>query len=627
MEHKGLASAITFNAAGKLVATALNKENDGSYVQLWDAETGKQIPPLLPHDSYIVALTFNKDDNRLIVVGKGGTVVVWGVENWRIPRFTWPGPKRSTNATRLYTESKLSSDGGILLYNGGDFVTRVRSTISGHAIVPPVMTAPGYLATDPRYLLAGSPSNCLVVECTKGTARIHDISKLIRTTNQIWAGQTIKRDIDPPTTFGRWIAAYQDEDTALHIVDMARGKLGAKLSLNELANKPERVLVSQDGQRVFAADQNGKTLYWNLGLSLAPKRFEFGKLKLDEYDEWGHDLILSASRGEPGWTNLVINPDTLERGIVTEDGWYLTQKESSPQKWWEFLGVSGSPVPHTTILSSQFGHRNSIRYRFVTHNQATVISAGTDLTLRFWDSESGEAVALPISIQSETREGLPSGDGRGFTTSHEDGSVRFWEMPKHKLSVAEWLDLSSFFEGKAREQYSALSPTGEHQITSGALGSEVTSKEQGSKSFLERWQTLHEKHPDIFGITEDEIDAWHWHEAWRFQTTDFYSNAVHHLSALLKKDASDGELLERRASVYFAWAESLRGGLNSSPNEAEGFLKLALADCNRVLEWVDRFPELKKEARRPLFEKRREISLRLGRISEAKLDEEELKAP
>ena len=55
-------------------------------------------------------------------------------------------------------------------------------------------------------------------------------------------------------------------------------------------------------------------------------------------------------------------------------------------------------------------------------------------------------------------------------------------------------------------------------------------------------------------------------------------------------------------------------------------LALALADYTRTLAWVDRFPAIAKESRKPFVEKRREVHLKLGRKSEAEADERELKA-
>lgn len=71
---------------------------------------------------------------------------------------------------------------------------------------------------------------------------------------------------------------------------------------------------------------------------------------------------------------------------------------------------------------------------------------------------------------------------------------------------------------------------------------------------------------------------------------------------------------------------------STSPNDqsrltsaATDYLERALADYNRTLAWVDRYPAIAKESRLPFVEKRREVYLKLGRKAEAEVDERELK--
>jgi hypothetical protein len=75
-------------------------------------------------------------------------------------------------------------------------------------------------------------------------------------------------------------------------------------------------------------------------------------------------------------------------------------------------------------------------------------------------------------------------------------------------------------------------------------------------------------------------------------------------------------------------------GLKPGANEIEAavrisaanLLECALADYTHTLAWVDRFPAIAKESRKPFVEKRREVYLKLGRKAEAEADELELKA-
>ena len=167
-------------------------------------------------------------------------------------------------------------------------------------------------------------------------------------------------------------------------------------------------------------------------------------------------------------------------------------------------------------------------------------------------------------------------------------------------------------------------------------------------SFHAQWLALRAKHPEVFTISADELDAWHRHEAWRYESQRDWSNAVTHLSALLETHPDSGDFLPRRAAAHVAWATELvaaevtrlTNSTASTPtfrpvNEKDQSLltsaatnhwERAVADYTRTLAWVDRFPAIAKESRKPFVEKRREVYLKLGRKSEAEADERELKA-
>lgn len=155
------------------------------------------------------------------------------------------------------------------------------------------------------------------------------------------------------------------------------------------------------------------------------------------------------------------------------------------------------------------------------------------------------------------------------------------------------------------------------------------------------WLALRVKHPEVFTVSADEIDAWRRHEAWRAESTKDWSNAVKHLSPLLETQPDSGDFLPRRAAAYVAWANELVASgvsrITSSvdatqpidqsrlTSAATNYLERALADLNRTLAWVDRYPAIAKESRLPFVERRRDVYLKLGRAAEAAADERELK--
>ena len=256
----------------------------------------------------------------------------------------------------------------------------------------------------------------------------------------------------------------------------------------------------------------------------------------------------------------------------------------------------------------------------------------------------------------------------------------------HQHSAADWLALARFFaKGRGeqdRERSAAVlsRSTSELAVVAGtpksassAVAAAAGDSRAPGQSFHAQWLALRAKHPEVFTVSADEMDAWHRHEAWRHESRQDWSNAVTHLSALLETHPDSGDFLPRRAAAYVAMAESLLSlapgfnpvttnsattpaasaasrppeavqtapaiaatntGLKPGANEIEAAARTsatnhwarALADYTRTLAWVDRFPAIAKESRKPFVEKRREVYLKLGRKTEAEADERELKA-
>lgn len=282
-----------------------------------------------------------------------------------------------------------------------------------------------------------------------------------------------------------------------------------------------------------------------------------------------------------------------------------------------------------------------------------------------------------MTIPSEATRILTTGDGRGFITVHGDDTVRFWELPKGQRPVSEWLALARFFAkgrgtgpggtgdspvqvgdpptgpGAAHLRAEAAPTTTNAQPPGGSPGGTGRWPVPPQPSFRDQWLALRAQHPEVFTVSADEIDAWHRHEAWRCEARQDWSNAVVHLSALLETHPDSGDFLPRRAAAHVAWAaelvaaaagekvgkgESEKGSQDTTAKAGSPpptfppapllvpHWEHALADYARTLAWVERYPAIAKESRKPFVEKRREVYLKLGRNTEADADERELKA-
>jgi hypothetical protein len=175
-------------------------------------------------------------------------------------------------------------------------------------------------------------------------------------------------------------------------------------------------------------------------------------------------------------------------------------------------------------------------------------------------------------------------------------------------------------QGRAAAAASTGTAANTSESRASSQGAGDTAENGEGDAYREQWTALSAKHPEIFTVAGEEIDAWHRQEVWRHESQKDWSNAVAHLSALLETHPDSGDFLRRRAAAYVAMTT------NSPAAASANLLERALADYHRTLMWVDRFPGVAKAGRLPFLEKRREVYLQLGRRAEAEVDEQELKA-
>jgi len=451
---------------------------------------------------------------------------------------------------------------------------------------------------------------------------------------------------------GRWLVLQKKPEKDIIVLDAVSGRLIANLgSAHSIDSDPR---IRPDGQQVVARLKGGRLVHWDLSspkdLNVVQKDYGY-PLSYSAGGQWllMNDLPMGSwggttVRDSRTFQQVFRDGDYDEdiRSISSDDVWATTFND-----YWCRLRC----LTNTSFPSKSFRHRGTIATAAFAEKGKLVISAGSDLILRFWTVPDAEKALLAAPVAAPVTEDdgiLVTPDNRGFVTVHDDDTLRFWELPKSQRAVSDWLALARFF-GRLRESVS---------------GSDHPSASTGSQSFRDLWLDLRANHPELFTVSSDELDAWHRHEAWRCESRKDWSNAVHHLTELLKTQPDSGDFLPRRSAAYVARADELvaadvrrlttnaaeRGVRvaptpdgSTAPKRLEGrapsekdqslltsaatnLLELALADYNRTLAWVDRYPAIAKESRLPFVERRREVYLKLGRQLEAEADERELKA-
>jgi WD40 repeat protein/tetratricopeptide (TPR) repeat protein len=122
---QGSSNAVLFSAFshnGKLVATG--GADDVAY--LWDAETGKRVPPPLLHASDIIHLTFDRDDKQLATSSTAdGKCCVWNVDEVQSTILENVDAKFTLEHRGRVNRATFSTDGKLLATASADGMARV----------------------------------------------------------------------------------------------------------------------------------------------------------------------------------------------------------------------------------------------------------------------------------------------------------------------------------------------------------------------------------------------------------------------------------------------------------------------------------------------------------------------
>lgn len=368
-------ASVAISPSGKMIAAG----SSNGKIQLFEAETGKEIRALVGHQQYVTTLAFSSDEQTIASGCFDGTLRLWDVRAGKEIRSL------KQNRTVPNSVTFTPDDKAVIAVCNTEL--RVWETATGKEIVSRPL-APG------RPVLALSPDG-------KTLATV-DVQMVIR----LWDTQTWqeKAAIKGHGNVVRSLAYSPDGthlvsgslDQTARVWNLSRNVQDViKLTTPETSSNFSRALFTPDGQKIISAQSMaGLASIWD---SISGRKL---------FDLRGHT--------KPA----MISSYSLELAVSSDSQFIATAGADGLVKIWEAetgrvtSTFSDLPSPPTAVAFAP-------NYHF--------LAVGTEHFARLYDLAQGHA-SITMLIPQGAHALCFLADGKTLTTTGGDGMIRFWEV-------------------------------------------------------------------------------------------------------------------------------------------------------------------------------------------------------
>jgi WD40 repeat protein/serine/threonine protein kinase len=368
-------TSAAFGPDGKLIATASHDHT----ARIWDAATGEPVTAPLVHDAQVVHVSFSADGRRIVTACNGGGAWIWDVaggkqEGARLPH------------AGLVKRAEFSPDGRHVLTSGSDGAVKLwdLATIESRGRLLGTQGRHGRFSPDGRTLATVTWSGHL----------------------QLWDSATGKRIGDPLAKWGprmatglafspegKVLASGSPDAAAIRVWDVDKHAL-----LRELQTRGQVSFLA------FSAD--GRRLVANCEL---PDK--------DRKPRATHELTV--------WDMTDLQTATPLIRIVNAPRWYELAV-SADARLAAFYDREGPAVYDLTTGRRQTALLPNVGIRhFAFSPGGEAVAAGDDLTVRVWNSRTGELLWQRDHAGWVHTVDFSHDGGRLLSTSY-DGTARIW---------------------------------------------------------------------------------------------------------------------------------------------------------------------------------------------------------
>lgn len=431
--HTGVITALDFSRDGRRLASA---SSDGS-ARIWDVASGRCLHVLNCHGN-VRCVAFHPDGRLILTtVDEDDAITVWDTETERITGALHEGHGGDRGMAAAFFSARFSADGRLVYSSGnGRYAVSVWDVASRLRIdeLPLKGGVVGFaLSRDRGRLVAIDELGLMWVWSTAGRTmeRVHEKASLINSTVRQEVALSPDGSLVAWTSYGEGTLLVGDTDSGQIIETYDSTRLLAGQTLQ----------FSPDG-RSFATVRDSDVVIraiptrWPAAI-LAARQGEIRDLAISDDESrlaWagpGPAVTLwdAAGRRQPrrldGHTGAVLavalGPD---RGAPL-----LASADANGQiRLWDLL-LDGPPV---RIL---IGHNGPVLDLEFVDAGRTLVSGGTDGTVRFWDAASGALLHSPAAHRTSVLSLAATPDGRKIVSGGGDGRVIIWDARTGRPTV------------------------------------------------------------------------------------------------------------------------------------------------------------------------------------------------